>query len=1247
MTALFRKAHRDLLQLDSTGATELFRALLWCEARRCGTPIDKIVVSLRTTVADGGIDAQVSGPSAIDSLLISGTQSFQVKSGAAFKPWVKSRLESELFGSSRAARTKATLAPGVRDCMNAGGRYVLVSFGHDLTPSQQRSSEGQLKSLFKGCGYRKPEVLVLGQGQLLGLLERYPSLWLPERYFLDFNSWKRQDHMSPPLHAAAAQEQFVEKIRSVLRAGETQHLRVVGEPGIGKTRLVLEALAPQDLSASVLYVPQPEDFQGSQLFVDLIRADSQQRAVLVIDDCLDRDRASIWSALKGKPGISLITIDHGPGHSADGMQVLECPPLPEAEIQAILKGHVGDTHSITRWAEMCEGSPRVAHAVGENLRRNPDDLLRAPATVPIWDRFVAGYEPLENERARRALTILRHVGLFQRFGFEDPVSSEARFISGMVKTADPTITWAIFQEHVTNLRQRRVLQGKRTLAIVPKALHIYLWLDFWNQHGRGFEFTSFLKDLPPSLQHWFFQLFIYAHASPVAQDLVARILSRDGPFTDSEFLESENGARFIYYLAEADPGKTLELIQRTFGSRSEEQLLGWRAGRQHIVWALSKIAVWSDHFRGAAQVLVKMALSENDKASNNSTGTVCGLFSVVPGFAATQASPDHRLPILIELLEAPSLPRRKLGLQLCEAWLSPRGGIRVVGPEHQGLRTDIPFWRAKTWGEMFDAWRTVWNKLWDISRSWPDDERRLANSVLISSGSELLGIANIASEVLQTWGRLVDDPATDLQQFTRTIIRRRRMTGSKAPGVDRGLVALDRKITGSSFWTRFSRFVLYTDWDETYRLRRGKMHESKAPGQKTRLLAKEAAANPGTLIDLLPRFVAARGHRLYEFGSELLKASKVRDLPERTITLQLAQGASADTQFLGGMLNALRSERPADWDALMLKLLNEASSRDLAVNLTLRTGYSVLVLTRMLELFREGLLEPAVFAQLFFDARRSVFPESVVLDVVAALTASADQRAHVIAIELVDYYCCEKESPRAFDEQVIVDLMSKPVSEDDRQGMSGFHLCNVMREFRKRFPHRDMDILAMLLPQLNTFISPETSDRGQVAYEITKDRPKQAWHLIARALEQESERLFGVLSWLGGGTYFEDKPNPAAFGLLDPVDVIAWIRVDKEHRAGLVCANLPRTLDGAEGRLTQLFIQEICEDDDMALSLISHFQYGEGWMGEESAHLGRLRDRARKWLSESTTPAISAWLERYIARLSLAIPHAELREERE
>lgn len=335
MEKLFSINMRMLGDLSAGDVTNLFRELLWCEARRIGISPHRIVISLKTDIADGGIDARIDGKPDLDSLIVKGLTYFQLKAGQTFKAWQRGALIKELFGKSIAVPNKAALAPQIQECLKTNGRYVIVSFGYDLTPAQQSKSKKILRELLFSCGYKKASIDVLGQGQLLGLLSLFPSLSLKlqgksDLAFLTVDEWKTRADMVQILQLSTAQEQVIEQIQKGLRETEYRHIRIIGEPGLGKTRLVLEVVSAEDLCPMVIYVPHAEDFQRSRLFNELLRKDAGATVILVIDECSERERASIWSALRQKQNIKLITIDHGPERSRDeAMLVIDLPPLPD------------------------------------------------------------------------------------------------------------------------------------------------------------------------------------------------------------------------------------------------------------------------------------------------------------------------------------------------------------------------------------------------------------------------------------------------------------------------------------------------------------------------------------------------------------------------------------------------------------------------------------------------------------------------------------------------------------------------------------------------------------------------------------------------------------------------------------------------------------------------------------------------------------------------------------------------------
>ena len=1024
---------------------------------------------------------------------------------------------------------------------------------------------------------------------------------------------------------------------------------MIGEPGIGKTRLVLEAASAPDLAPCIIYVPHAEDFQKSELFNELLKPDRTYIAHLVIDECEERERTSIWSALKGKPHIKLITIDHGAEEGTDvAMKIYPCPPLGKDQIIEILATYIGERADLSNWAEWCEGSPRVAHAVGDNLKRNPEDILKSPAIVPIWERFVLGHERLDSQSAREHLTVMRHLALFQRFGFEHPVSEEAQFLSAWIREAEPNITWARFQSIVQHHRNRRVLQGRHTLFIVPKALHVHLWVQYWNQHGRGFNFRKFMERLPEGLKHWFLQLFIYAHASPVAQTVVKGILDPSlGPFAERAFLQSELGTDLVRYLAEADPPSTLNLLEQTFGRWSLEELRSWSTGRQDVVWALEKIAVWKDLFARAGAVLVRLALAENSTHGNNSKGILKGLFEVGLGWAATQAPPASRFPIIERLLKSANEGERRLGLELCKGWLSTNGGTRVVGAEYQGMRPALEFWRPAMWGEIFDAWKTVWRFLRTESRRWADPDRRAAFSVLIEAGMSLARYRVMAPEVMETLFELADDPAVDKAGFVAAVVRDLRHPVSQYPrGMRKKMQELDKKLTGSSFWDRFSRFVLFTTFDEDHIVNGDAVSDDPVTSKRVEALAAEVSRNEELLFEQLPRFVSSEGHRLPQFGYALAKQLEDDRLDSDLFSALKADPKNVTSEFIGGYLAAAREMNFPRWEQMALELLDEPDLQIVAVNATFRSGISPKVVEKLLALYLSQRIKARAFGRIGLLATQSGIPQSLIDETIRALIDRDEDEDIDVGIELTDQYYCRDERP--FPNPQTRELIAAAVElESNRNTMRDYYLHRIVKRYRAQYPAEDLQLLASLLSNFDSLSRLRGRyDLSLIADEIVRTHPSEAWSIIQAAIESQPDAAYGIVMWLGDSS-LAHQGTPGAMRLLNAEDIIQWARGKPEERVRLIYNGLPKTLDEkAGGRVTQLFIEIFGSMDRVTGALIAHFAYSGAWWGPRSSYLRGKRDEARGWLGGIRSPTVEEWVTRYIATLSQDIELAEIEEER-
>ena len=340
---IFTVNNEDLGRLDERTAVDFFQRLLWAEARRIGIEVSKINVSSRINVPDGGVDATVDEPQIAtgSGIIKPGKTSYQIKSGQSFSPWQESEIRNELFGE----RTPEyqNLGESIRACLESRGTYVLVCTGIDLVEPDRTDALNHIKNYLEQCGYSNPKFDVWSQNTLCGFLKVFPSLalWVTRRdnaQFQTHSSWAEDDDMQAQFVHGQSQDNSIAIIQNELRQdNDTVHLRVLGEPGIGKTKLVLEATRTDDLSPLVIYCSASQ-FRDSPLMDQLLRDDNQFSAILVIDECDTDSRSYIWNKLRHRgPRIKLITIFNDYEEQSGGITYYDTPPLEDEQIRDIIQ----------------------------------------------------------------------------------------------------------------------------------------------------------------------------------------------------------------------------------------------------------------------------------------------------------------------------------------------------------------------------------------------------------------------------------------------------------------------------------------------------------------------------------------------------------------------------------------------------------------------------------------------------------------------------------------------------------------------------------------------------------------------------------------------------------------------------------------------------------------------------------------------------------------------------------------------
>ncbi|MDR7151700.1 hypothetical protein J2W49_003676 [Hydrogenophaga palleronii] len=1245
----------SVVALTPERAVELMTRILMAESAYAKVSPAVVTISNRLSVADGGIDAEVDvAPDALiptDCFFAPGLTGFQLKSGASFKPWTDSSIRDELINST------GKMFPEVARLTQRRGRYVVVCTGHDLTPQQRNDACERIVDVLASVGVPDYSSLVdvLGASQLSMFAERYPGIAalltfeaIHEAWV--FEEWDRDAHMANSFRPSPEQADLISQIQAGIE-GDAKHIRVLGEPGLGKTRMALEALRAPHIAPSVLYLCHGSKFGQTALFRQLLRTGWTKPLVLVLDDLSEPEMSDLWRHLKTRCGaMKLVTLDHGhdEGHDGDILR-LKAPHLPNETIKCILASRVGESRELDRWVPICEGSPRVAHAVAENLYANPADLLRPPATVPLWTRFLHGYGVQEDAASRQVDCVAHHLALFSRFGFEDPVSDEAAYISRLIEKVDPTIGWARFQEIVQSLRARRVLQGSRTLFFVPKALHIYLWKQFWTRYGRGFDFVSTFETMPESLHAWFLNKFRFA-GDKEAAFVVEEILKPDGVFSRRDMLTSATGSRFLSTLAEANPAAVLRLLENTIGKWSDAELLEFQSDRQNIVWALEKIAVWPQLIVRALNVLARLAVNENGEFSNNSTGTLLSLFRIGPEAAATEASPEQRLPALLKLLRGTTDAERLLGLKALTSALDSHGvGFRIVGPEYQGLKERAHLWIPATYGDWWQAHFLYFRTLIDETTSWPLPLRPHVCSALLDAVENQIRTPPCTELAFQVLEKLASDSAispSKLNRFFWNSLESREDEQHRELAVR--LNRLARRYARRDLASRFQRYVLDVDsleWEEEYRDR-----HNKPPSHAKALvaaLARRIASNPDRLNEI-SHLLAPHGYApaIWYFG-EQLAASDVAEalLPLLTsITLKSTHGAC-----LHGYLAGVRARSLKRFESWLMDMLASVETAGLGVDMALRLPYCEGAFNGCLDALEAGWVEPALFGTLQYGRALDSVPTAQVERLICLIYARATLEAMWLLIGLLDSREPDQPLPCGSDFVFAVVKKTIPRSQHSWQS-SAFHWKRVCSRLIKS----DMALAAPLLDAILTAMGEvyELSydhNIEEVSRSLISTDPESAWQVIARQFEATLPKWRSDLyGWLKGGFLsFGEGAQRGPIADLPESSILNWIESDPGERAALVAHAAPPTLDDDRGGgLTRQLLTRYWHIEGVRSGISASFHSGS-WTGPTSQYLKRKRDTLRRWLTCGFAFEVAQWIELEIERIDRDIQREEINEERD
>ena len=155
-------------------------------------------------------------------------------------------------------------------------------------------------------------------------------------------------------------KKFVDILSTTLKNSRTATsiFRIIGLPGLGKTRLVFEGLKDPVLSNQVLYV-KADSIKFTPLLTYLVTNDDLT-GIIVIDECSLFDHEYFVNYFAGVgPRLTLITISHEIADCLPPAKQFALSKLSSEMIFELIKEEIQVT---TRdYRPICDGYPKIPH----------------------------------------------------------------------------------------------------------------------------------------------------------------------------------------------------------------------------------------------------------------------------------------------------------------------------------------------------------------------------------------------------------------------------------------------------------------------------------------------------------------------------------------------------------------------------------------------------------------------------------------------------------------------------------------------------------------------------------------------------------------------------------------------------------------------------------------------------------------------------------------------------------------------
>ncbi len=1243
----FEAGASDVATLNERELPALLRRLLRAEAVAHGVSPAGIHVAENIHAPDGGEDGRIDWQGAPErtKFLPGRFVQFQAKAGP--------------MSPSAAVQDVLAANGDIRDALRAGlarGGYYIMFCGHPYNRKQIREREDRLRATVRNAGVAiaAEQVRFWDAGQIAEWATSYPSVvvWIKERTspgtIGPFRSWSHWATRSEHDQSLWLDDGRLPALKGRLLECVTKQrsaLRLVGLPGVGKSRLVLEALGREigagdhSLSDFVLYAVESEVGWETVSRTVQTLVDDGQRAILVVDDCEPQSHEVLVRMIVRKGSrLSLVTIDDEiPRGTLDRSTFLvpEAPPVvTEGIIGQLLPGLPFEDGQ--RLARFSRGFPGLAIRVGHVwLESRP---LADAADEALVGAFVLGRNRRDSKSLLKSAQLLASFGLV---GVRDRRElEELAALVGSLSADD-------FHADCATLADRGVAKRRGArVALQSGPIAFKLAESQWREWPRDTWDLVLAGRIGPDLKRQAARRLAELNTTDIAVTVAEHVCRVGGPLDGFQKASAEGHGDVLSSLAEISPEMVGERIESVLDDAAD---LGTVDGdlRRGLVLALERIAFHARTFETGALLLLRLAVAETEPWSNNATGRFTELFPVLEG--GTEAGGSARIAVLDGLAASSDPTQRAIVVAALAAGSETVTFQRTLGAESHGTRPALEPWFPPTRRDATDYIRDCVTRLGHLAQS--DDPAGEAARAALSKG---LG-AWVQEGLLDVVESVVGRVAPEVGYWPAAAASLGDLLTDGMDGLDPDALNRIEALIGTLQPRTMEALIRARISTVARDPREGEDIEAqhqRAAGD-VRDLAKELIDQPALLESYLPRL--SRGHHQMArvFGEAVADLSRGSPDWLQRFEVAVAGVPAGERSFdlLSGYVGWLRTHRPAVADAFQRRV---AESRELAIalpELCLSPGIATSDIPVVIAALESGLFPPSGLRCWGFGGVLQKLPPAAVAPLFDALL-DQDAEGLAVAAELMGMYAFgQVDALDALRPQVV--RLARNVGgwrREPSERSDSYHLEQVM-EWILAKGRADPDATASALALARGLVT-GTFDGAQRVRPLIRTLlsgfPEVVWPLIGQAIVSDPQAARRAELCLGDSPSFRRGQPP----ILDlPEDsLFAWCHAHPDAAPACAARIIPvldplepvpdeRSLHPVMARLLDEF-----GDRDDVLRAIELNVYNFGWWGSVTTYFQQY-DRPLDTLTEHPRPEVRRWARSMLRQLHASIEQAGEEEE--